>query len=309
MAIPTALKGSEFLDGPPCLQQLAYQGIEPGMRNIVLTNIAIYFKSQNDSTFAQRLFDFNQTLREPLPAGEIQQIAGSVAAKAYFYFCNKEPLLSYCDRRKCMERPFGIGRFEGVPLKGVTVESVDIYTYDPEIFIVTIGVNDVSYRIQLLGGIDELTNQNTMRKLCARKFSVYPDKVQAGVWDTFLQELCARFNRIPVGEDSTLNGIISEYLRDFISNRVQTDLEAIGRGNVYNQGDGIYVFRFLDFVNFLTREGFRDLNRNQIDAVLQELGAETNDLLIKGRKYYIRKIKGEFLQTEPFAVQTFEEAF
>jgi hypothetical protein len=106
-----------FTDGPPCLARFVRDGIQPGTRNNVCLNIAVYFKARFGDIWpeefrrwlddAQLGADFDQTERENL--------IKSVARSDYHYQCKTEPLKSNCESLICRMRTYGVGSGENLP--------------------------------------------------------------------------------------------------------------------------------------------------------------------------------------------------
>ena len=99
-----------FVEGPPCLNTLYYNGVPEGGRDETITNVAVFFKKSGKSEFLNDLLNVNNKMCDPpLSQGQVQKIEQSVSKKEYDYACNKEPLCSNCNRRECFKRKFGKG--------------------------------------------------------------------------------------------------------------------------------------------------------------------------------------------------------
>lgn len=99
-----------FPDGPPCLQQLAVEGIPAGNRNNAMLNIGRYFKIVDDN-WREKVRSCNEEIFVPaLEPSEINQLLRQIDGKGYQYTCGKEPLMSRCNGAVCRGRKYGVGR-------------------------------------------------------------------------------------------------------------------------------------------------------------------------------------------------------
>lgn len=307
LSLDTGLDGeSQFADGPPCLQRLDKEGVVEGMRNETLFQFGLYFFTKYGAEFQERLIEYNSTLDDPLPSGEIQRIADSIQTReTYFYSCSKEPLCSRCDRKLCVTRPYGIGQMQGVPLQGVTVGDVTQLQTDPPILILDLNEE----RVQLPAGIDTLANQMAMRKLCAVHLKVFPPTVGRKQYDEFINELIQRKSVVDVPEDSTPKGRFKEHLKDFITKRQSKEKDHLLNNGVWIRDDGRFTLRLLDLMQYLKREGFTYMDEGRVVATLNEMEAESSRIKIKGRDLNVWIVNPGTLQTKDYEIDNFEEPY
>ena len=138
----TANSSLDWLDGPPCLQRLLtgdperaakvhaahaagkYKDderdmriaecepqIAEGTRNTVFFNAAQYLYRKYGSREAvyEHLNAINILGEIGLCDKEIAGVSAGAERKQYGYQCNTEPLKSYCNRKLCKQRQFGVG--------------------------------------------------------------------------------------------------------------------------------------------------------------------------------------------------------
>jgi hypothetical protein len=133
----------------------------------------------------------------------------------------------------------------------------------------------------------ELLNPLTFQEKCANHEVIVP-VVGRGVWVEHLRPAMASVNRIPVSDDgseaddSSAKGHFLELLERFCLGRAQAySLEDVRTGKPFTEKGRTY-FRFFSLVAFLARMGFKDFRRNDLVAVLKELGATNRQERIGG---------------------------
>ena len=109
------------------------QGQGSGSRNVVLANVAVYLKQKYPETWEDQLVTYNHDkFDEPLPNSEVQAIIKSYGRSDYFFQCSTAPLVTYCNKRECLRRKFGVGSSsEDIP---VIVDSLTKVNTSPPIW-------------------------------------------------------------------------------------------------------------------------------------------------------------------------------
>jgi len=103
-------KTEAFVDGPPCLNQLAREGFAEGSRNNALYSIGVYRKKANPDNWQDLLMKDNQKYMNPaLGYDEVGKVIKSLAKKDYQYKCKESPLKPVCNSKACSKCPFGVG--------------------------------------------------------------------------------------------------------------------------------------------------------------------------------------------------------
>ena len=99
-------------EAPPCLTQLARDGIGVGSRNNGLFNLGVYLRKRygEDDDIGDKLDDLHDQFVDPsLSNKEITQIKLQLRKKEYQYRCNDSPIQELCDKAVCLSRMYGVG--------------------------------------------------------------------------------------------------------------------------------------------------------------------------------------------------------
>ena len=98
--------------------------------------------------------------------------------KDYIYTCKQAPICNYCEKSKCLKRPFGIGGGGG---SGQTIEIDAITKYETE--------NKMSVRWYIeIGGerievtTEQLLDQRKLQKMCVERLNKCPSTMPAPKW-------------------------------------------------------------------------------------------------------------------------------
>jgi hypothetical protein len=101
----------EFDRGPPCLEQIASEGLGQGQRNDGMMGFAVLARKMSPDSWSWPglIRKWNtQIVQPPLPADELNEIIKNAGKAKYHYRCANEPLLSRCKVAVCRLRPFGV---------------------------------------------------------------------------------------------------------------------------------------------------------------------------------------------------------
>jgi hypothetical protein len=113
-AVNVTLGRLPYSDAPYCIQMILLTGAlaENDGRNNFLFAVALYMKLAQQKDFETSLQEANNCLEVPLEDDEVHTICMSAMSKDWPLpgWCKKEPLCSYCDRKLCKERKYGVGR-------------------------------------------------------------------------------------------------------------------------------------------------------------------------------------------------------
>jgi hypothetical protein len=269
--------GSDFADGPPCLQHLATHGLDQGGRNISLTNVAIYYKKKNPDSWQDDVMKFNFDKVSPsLDHAEVSQILKNISRKEYFYTCKNPPLCNHCDKKACAKREFGItfGSSAGelFPIENLTrCSSKDSVRWYAE---------HQGCRLELT--TDQLFNPFQLQKVFAEKFMVVIISGKHKDWLVRLKELMLTCDEVTDPEDASKQGQFEKLLDNFFSaSRPARNRDELIKGNSYTENGRIY-FRSEDLFNYLNVRRFNH-NTHEIWQWLKDVGATDHQMRIKGK--------------------------
>jgi hypothetical protein len=126
----------DFDRGPPCLEQIASEGLGQGQRNDGMMGFAVLARKMNPDNWPDLIRKWNtQIVQPPLPADELKEIIKNASKSKYHYRCANEPLLSRCKVAVCRLRPFGVSDGEDGG-RAEEVAGLKIVKTDPPEFMV-----------------------------------------------------------------------------------------------------------------------------------------------------------------------------
>lgn len=253
-----------LLDGaPPCLQQIMARRV-PDMRNITLSNLAVFCKRAHGNEWAVVLDQLNSQMSTPLGSNEVEAIKRSYGKKEYRYQCSKSPLQNYCDPIACKACKHGITTGEATP----AMRSLTMICTDPPTWYLDIDKTDGSTaRVSL--GTPDLQSHRLFQLRCMEQLQSMPTLLQNEEWHPLVQELMRHCNRVEVSSDVTPTGQYIELVHEFLRSCDGTDQDEtqLLRGMPYRDASG-YHFRMRDLKSFLKAQRFTELNDRQTTMVL-----------------------------------------
>mgnify|MGYP003627620723 FL=1 len=292
-----------FEDGPPCLQHIATIGFPEGGRNISLFNVGVYYRKKNPDDWQEDLMKFNyESLDSPLPSGEVNALAKSVAKKDYAYTCKQSPICNYCEKSKCMKREFGIGGFGG----GANIEIDAITKYETE------NKSSVRWYIEIQGERIEITtgqllDQRQLQKICVEKLNKCPSAMPAQAWEQRINTLLQSVEVVIDPDDASPEGQFEKALDAFLTGKVQArHRDEIMNGKPYQDIDEAKVyFRSEDLFIYLEARRFRYSNQHQIWSWLRTLGGDRKTFRIKGKPIKVWSVPApEYFQDDDLEIPT-----
>jgi len=291
-----------FPDGPPCLNYIFSEKTEESeMRNISLSNAAVYLKKAYGDTWADELNKVNNLFGDPLPDRELEALKKSYGRKEYRYQCSKAPLCNYCDARKCRQQLHGVGKDEIVP----TNRSLTKLNTDPPLWYLTID----DQRIPLT--TDQLFNFPMFNKRALEVLNRVFQTYKQSEWLENLASIVQNCKVIDIPEELTITGQFHEVFEDFLTSRSRNDSpECLLHGNPF-ETNSHFIFRMKDLNSWLNREKFLDLKNNQITSLLkQKYQGENSHQKIQMTTAYCWKIPKEHferpLPSEPLKIEETE---
>jgi len=270
--------GQDFIDGPPCLQIITDQNYGQGARNVVLANTAVYLKQKYPNNWEDHLVDYNhKKFDEALPNSEVQAIIKSYGTKEYFYQCSTAPLVTYCNKRECLRRKFGVGSSsEDIP---VVVDSLTKVNTSPPIWY--ININGVRVKLE---DTDDFSIQSKFRKLCIEVAHKVVDKMSDKKWNTFIQDLLDNVEEIDAPDDASETGQWVHYVEQWVESHGQSESrDRLQNGNAWLDEEFVY-FRSPDLLSHFKKTISRSITPNSLwDFLRHDLAAKKGQFNIKGK--------------------------
>ena len=262
---------------PPCMEQLLQQGISEGGRNSAMFNLAVYLNKSGETDLFGELSLLNaKYVSPPLPASEIKILARDALKEKYFYTCDQPPIRNFCNKTECRKREFGIGQLGTEE----TPELSGLSKFDSKPPLWFLDVEGIG-RVELT--TEQLLSPRAFQKACLESFNVYPPTVKELAWQKLIRELMVKMTIIEAPVEIDPINKLEELLNKYLTSAVRgISREEILIGKPFAEG-GEQYFRLTDFLMYLQKRGFHEMQENQITKHLKELGVEAKQLKIHGR--------------------------
>lgn len=256
---------SEIEDGPPCLQSIIRQKAGQGERNNVLFNLGVYARVKFESTWEDELNNFNHNfIVPPLNHREVGAIVKSLEKKNYSYTCNNTPLCNNCNRETCKSREFGIHAFQHIDV-GIALDSVTKMNSQPPMWILSL--EGVRTEIET----EDLLNQDRFKVVCVNAINKIPGRMKNEDWDKFIRNKLSTIEIIEMPRETRMTDRVEDHLpRFFAMTPPAKAATEIRLGRWMAVGDN-YLFRGVDFMNFLERQNMK-IDPRKIWVVMTDLG-------------------------------------
>lgn len=293
--------GPDFADGPPCLQIMNAEGLQPGKRNDAMFAFGVYCRQKYGDEWEAEFEKLNLSLCDPpLPSSEIQALIKSLRKKTYFYPCKKAPCASFCNKEVCKTREFGVGQGGGE--LNVSIGSlVKINHADSPTWI--IDVDGIRFEIET----DSLMSQGLFHKVCVEKTNKWPNAIKPFEWQQLVNSKLENVEIITPPQDSSIEGRFLSYLDQYLSTTaLARSIDELLQGKPWTE-DGIQYFRSNDLLDYLDRQHFRGVNQRKAWDILRRSGAQHKQFHIKGRCVQVWGVKEYARQTEPHDVPDLPE--
>lgn len=259
-----------FNDGPPCLQTLAATP-QTNDRNLMLFNMAVYYKRKFPDSWKEKLEEANQKYCcPPLPSEEMTDLKKSTAKKVYQFKCKDQPICDVCNPQLCRTRKFGVGDGTETPVIDTLrkVSSGDP-AEDPVWYVIVEGSN----RKMEIRDIKQLTRYQMFTDQCAKQLNISFSPMRAGDWAAVLREAFTRMDEEQASPDTTREGQFLELLETFLTNRQKGKARIdLLRGVPWeNEKSQRHEFRMRDLEKFVLRD-MRDATRPDCEKWIRALG-------------------------------------
>lgn len=291
---------SSFVDGPPCLQQLATHGFPKGTRNNSLFSIGVYCKLKWPDEWEKQIEEYNVDLMEPpLRSNEVQAVIKGLQKKDYFYKCNDQPIQSCCNKGLCLVRKFGIGT--GDESGDVQIGGLTKYLTIPPVYILDVD----GHRVEL--NTDELLNNGKFRARVFEKLNKLPPRRKAIAWDKVVQQLAINCVEIEAPSDASLEGRIYQALEDWCTQYATARTkEELLVGKPWFDEKGAVYFRSTDFIKYLEAQNIREAKGKALWAILKRYGAEHGQFKLENKcvRYWCLPPFGEEIPEESLEQET-----
>lgn len=241
-------KAEEVLPkGPPCLQQLAAEGFSEGGRNNSLFNLGVYARMAKGDKWEEAVREYNRTMmKPPLEDKEVNIVISQLQKKEYFYKCDDQPIVSYCNKEVCITRRYGIGPGQ----KASDLGSMTKIDGDPPIWIMDVD----GRRVEV--STDALISQKVFQKECLNQINMFPKTMSEKAWQARIQVLLSALTVVEVPLEETDRGKFEYLLRSFCCDRARgVEKEEVLQGIAVWTED-VVLFQLRDLEKHLKANGF-----------------------------------------------------
>ena len=241
----TEEKEDDFKGIPPCLEALLSEGVGEGKRNDCMYNVGVYLKKRYDEGVWQGKMDEYNTkyMKPPCNSQEMVKTIASVGNKEYQYKCKNEPIVSFCNAKKCVTREFGVGDDGPVP----EITELRKFDSDPPIYFVSIGGESVEVEDATLHDPEKFSLS------CMNQIGKPMMPVPKHSWRKLLIKLFKDLETIPAPSSSKIDVQLTEILADYINKTPGKEMKDVLRGISYTNREGRTFFKFKNFWRFLLR--------------------------------------------------------
>lgn len=295
----------DLKDGPPCLQVLSITGVPQGQRKVSLLNFAVLAKKSKGDDWEMAVTKFNEELMQPpLPVQEVLSVINSLNKKDYFYTCNSEPLVNYCDKVRCKKCKYGIGDSLDVEFRRVKISGVTKILTDPVIWIFNID----GFSVEL--STEDIYSQNRFRRICVEQLNKLPTQLKSVKYEQMIQDAIDNREEVVAPYDSTQEGQFMFHLNTFLTDRpMSVTRDELLMGKPWCEEGRIY-FRSTDLMEYLEQKRFYGFAGNRIFTVLRKLKFQHKQFSIKSKCVQTWSVEDTFSrQLEEFSPVKIVENF
>lgn len=260
---------------PPCLLHATQNGIPDGHRNEILFSLAVYLKRRDPDTWEDELSKANYSLCEkPLSRQELEKIIKSVRKKDYGYRCEEEFSKQHCDRLRCQQLKFGVGKVKEV-YSELLIGCLTKVTTDPPKWLLDFNGIDVEMTTE------QLMSYKYIRILALERLNLVVPPMKPEDWLQVVRQKLTAVKEIEAPDDASATGqlysMFDEFLRLSDRNRLN------GRGTLLrgvpikdtHKNQPVIFFRSQDFAQFLRRKKFgKSVANSDLWMKLRNMGCD-----------------------------------
>jgi hypothetical protein len=289
------LSSVPYSDAPPCMQAALVSGLvgKDAGRNDFLFSCAVYLKKKSPDTLGPELQKMNRMLKSPLEEREVSVIADSVAKGEFRYKCKGAVCTSFCQKKLCASREYGVGRNKG-HFTGIDFGLLIRMNSKDPYYVWELRVNDTDpYKAVVFKDEGELSDQKQFLIHCIRYLNCAPVQVAPNDWLDTVNTALSKMQIKEVSDDTDttdLSLVHKAFVRYLVQKQADKAKAYMLRvGAVIKDGDD-YCF---------STEGINDyLNTSRVGAkgmllrdVLLRFGCEEGVMAYKTSTGKVKNIK------------------
>jgi hypothetical protein len=262
--------------------------------------LGVFAIMKNKDQWERDLDELNSKFMDPpLSSQEVLGVVKSLKKKDYRYLCKQQPMMAFCNRNKCRTVRYGIGPSTGMPAMGTLTK----FDTSPPLWFVDV---DGGGRLEL--ETEDLQQPLRFQKKCMDQLNIMPPILTRENWSEIVSNMLESVNIVRVPHDATPEGMLADYISDFLSNKSNgnegKDRDIVLLGQVWID-QGRFYFRIKDLMDFLVTKRFTEFRQNKVTSYLKTTGAVHQFFNIKGKGVNLYSLPLEDrLQNLPFNVPT-----
>ena len=223
-------------------------------------------------------------MNPPLDDASVERIKEQHDKKDWGYKCKDEPMCSFCDKKLCRTRKYGIG---GEAIFPVLSDLQKIELDEPYYY-----VNVDGERVKL-DNVETLLEQRLFQRAVTKQVNKRPPKISPKEFGTYTDVLLAGIEPIPAPEGSSKIDQLGEHLEEYCTDRSsdKTTKDDIIRGNVYTE-HGKHHFIFSKFYHgFLQRRKWDEKSQLTQQMLKEHFGCKDERWTISKKKITIMTVE------------------
>lgn len=266
---------------PPCIVTMLTDGIEEGGRNNALTHITVYLRRAFPDDWQLMLMDINDEHVHPkMSSSDIKLISKSVDRSGFHYMCSQQPMVGICDKPACFDCKFGIGDGDEA-FANFLIEKIKKIGVEDPYYVATVDGSDLKLTT------DELLSFPKFEKAVFERLDKVITPMKAGKWKQVISALTEEMEKEEAPNEISTSGAITGLFMNWTSQRLsgrKGKLDRIVEGApFYDKQTDLILFRGLDFLNYVRREGNKIYDDRIVWLTLSDMGADQVEKKIKGK--------------------------
>jgi len=243
----------DFEHAPPCLVKLCADKLGSGQRNEGLFQIGIYLRQRFPEDLENKLLEYNAKYCEPqLNIKEFQTIFKQVQnEKKYFFKCNLPLFANVCNKPRCKQKKFGVG-------KGAEDDIYSLTKYE---------CKNPFYEVTVNGKLVEIPNEcfkpngwDTFSHSVTLQTNWEPFPKSKLEWhetkNELLADMAAKKRIVYLPSENTKEGELLGHLQTFIDNtRGAKSKRDIRLGQTYTDNN-FYIFKTAYLYEYFSRKKY-----------------------------------------------------
>ena len=279
----------DFLDAPPCIQQLTAKGFPQGSKNNGLFSLGVYARRKWPDHWEERVVEYNARFMAGTNA-EVQGIIKSLSKKVYEYKCKDIPLFNECQRAECFKRQYGCSKKTNRDEKDALPSLLGDVDRPVKVYRPENGSGDEPQWVFSIAGkkmdvtLDMVLDQNKFLREYTKKFERVMVPIAMPRWASEINEILAEAEILELPPDAGAEGQLLIHLESFLTGKLKAlDRSELLTGRPWTEEGGITWFRSKDFHKYCDGQHFRAFKEKETWAIFRRRGGKNDRFMLKGK--------------------------